>query len=106
MELAGGGRVVVKSGDVVVGRGNDQPLAYRGKDGTFVPAADGGWVGVKNVRPADYEAWLASANSKFEAARSLYDIAARYRPEPCRGWRLDKVPDRGIGPDDVAWLGR
>ena len=97
LEVAGGGSVVVESGDVVVGAGDGQPLVYRGKDESFVPAADGGWVRVQKLHPADFEAWLAAANSKLEAARSLHDIAARYRPEDPSVAPLDKLTDKQLG---------
>jgi hypothetical protein len=51
LELAGGGRAIVKSGDVFRAGGVDEPLAYRGTEGTFARTGDG-WVRV-NARPAE-----------------------------------------------------
>ena len=67
---------------------NGTVVAYRQvktDDGTrlrepavFLPDGRGGWAQTESpVESATYEAWLASANQAHEAARTLYDIAAR-----------------------------
>ncbi len=107
LELAGGGVVLLRSGDVIADRETGVSLAYRAvnvldgskevEGGTFVRTADGGWTRA-DVRPAEVEAWLAAANKAYEVSRLLYDIAARSRSELAPGERL-------VGLDDVE-LGR
>ncbi|MEU3771584.1 hypothetical protein AB0E55_41535, partial [Amycolatopsis keratiniphila] len=121
MTLADGSRVMLppESERVVDHHGDvEEVVAYRQlKDGdgtwlseprVFVPDGGGGWVQhVMDV--VAYEGWLASANKASEAARTLWDIAARSGPEVPRHRRLTElsVPELrdlyGRGPEVDAF---
>ncbi len=63
---------------------------------TFVRTTGGTWKEVK-VRPAEIQAWLASANKAYAEARALYDIARRYGPGTPEGKRLDRMSRAQLG---------
>jgi hypothetical protein len=82
---------------------NGVPVAYRqlkeaGPGGArlvvprlFTRDGDGGWAERPPVDAASYEGWLAAANQRHEAARTLFDIAARSGPEVPADRRLDEL---------------
>ena len=98
--------MTVRSGDVIRDRVSGEAVAYRGVNvfagaqkvpgGMFVAAVGGGWVRAA-VAPVEVEAWLASANKAYDAARLLYDIAARSGPQLPRRQRLANVDDAALG---------
>ena len=61
----------------------------------FVRTAEGGWARAE-LRPVEVEAWLAAANKAYEAARLLYDIAARSGPQLHGEW-LANLDDAALG---------
>ena len=82
-------------------------VAYRqvrADDGTrlaeprvFLPDGRGGWEQAGSaVDSASYEGWLASANKAHDAARTLFDIAARSGPAVPEHERLANLSDGGL----------
>ncbi|QKV74008.1 hypothetical protein [Amycolatopsis sp. Hca4] len=58
----------------------------------FVPSEGGGWT-EHGTGAVAYEGWLASANKAHDAARTLWDIAARSGPEIPEHRRLTEIGD-------------
>ncbi|WP_152521491.1 hypothetical protein, partial [Amycolatopsis decaplanina] len=121
MTLADGSRVMLppESERVIDHHGGaEKVVAYRqlkdaegnwlSKPRVFVPDGDGGWV-QHTTDAVAYEGWLASANKASEAARTLWDIAARSGPEVPRHRRLTELSEAelkelyGRGPEADAF---
>ncbi|HET6500313.1 MAG TPA: hypothetical protein VFG87_06060 [Amycolatopsis sp.] len=82
-------------------------VSYRqltGEDGmrlsvprTFVHDGRADWVELVSAPGAvEYEAWLAGANQAHEAARVLFDIAARSGPDVPERLRLTNLPESAL----------
>ena len=82
VELAPENEKVLDNGVVVAYRQVRDGGGRLAEPRVFLPDGPGGWVRAGSpVEPARYEAWLASANQAHEAARTLFDIAARSGPQ-------------------------
>src|SRR5712691_6359528 len=63
----------------------------------FLPDGRGGWEQASSgADPASYEGWLASANKAHDAARTLFDIAARSGPGVPAHERLVNLSDGAL----------
>ncbi|MEV7043867.1 hypothetical protein AB0N03_37265, partial [Amycolatopsis sp. NPDC051061] len=58
----------------------------------FVPGEGGGWT-EHGTGAVAYEGWLAGANQAHDAARTLWDIAARSGPEVPENRKLTNISD-------------